>query len=231
MNNQPTTTAIIVAAGRGTRMASHENKLFIKIHGRPVIAHTWAIFNNHPEIDHIVLVINNTLHDAFNDIAAIAGFKKSFSLVQGGNERQDSVWSGLNAVPESSDTVVIHDGARPLVSNTLISDTIHAAKTFGAAVAAQPVPDTIKESTDGNFISRHLERNTLWAVQTPQTFKITIIKQALSKVFESGLSVTDDTAACALIDQQVKLVESQSPNPKLTRPQDVEYITSLLNER
>src|SRR5207247_9176291 len=124
--------------------------------------------------------------------------------------------------------VAIHDAARPCTSEALIAATIAAAGQFGAAVAAQPVMDTIKESRDGNLIERTLDRSRLWAVQTPQTFRVEIIRRALAEVRRKGLSLTDDTAACELIGQPVRLVLSGEPNPKITRPEDLPYLGLLL---
>jgi hypothetical protein len=119
-------------------------------------------------------------------------------------------------------------GARPCTSADLIEATIDAARETGAAVAAQRVTDTIKQSDDGKIIARHLDRSRLWAVQTPQTFRVDVIRKALAAVREKGLLVTDDTAACELIGQPVRLVESTKPNPKVTVPADLHYIELLL---
>ena len=110
----------------------------------------------------------------------------------------------------------------------MIEATIAAAREMGAAVAAQRVTDTIKASEDGAKISQHLERNRLWAVQTPQTFRVDVIRRALAAVREKNLAVTDDTAACELIGQPVKLVESSSLNPKVTVQSDLPYLEWLL---
>jgi 2-C-methyl-D-erythritol 4-phosphate cytidylyltransferase len=110
----------------------------------------------------------------------------------------------------------------------LIEATIDAARETGAAVAAQRVTDTIKQSDDGKIIARHLDRSRLWAVQTPQTFRVDVIRKALAAVREKGLLVTDDTADCELIGQPVRLVESTKPNPKVTVPADLHYIELLL---
>src|SRR5262249_44654017 len=106
--------------------------------------------------------------------------------------------------------------------------TIEATRQIGAAVAAQPLSDTIKESADGSLIQRTLDRSKLWAVQTPQTFRVEIIHRALLEARARGLNLTDDTAACELIGQPVKLVVRPDPNPKVTRPQDVPYLEMLL---
>ena len=224
------TSAIIVAAGRGTRMGSNVDKLFIEVAGRPLVAHTWERLERAECIDEIILVVRDGLQDAFAELARESGFRKSFRFTPGGKERQDSVWNGLSALAPATEIVAIQDGARPCTSGALIRATIEAAREIGAAVAAQRVTDTIKETDDGTFIARNVDRAHLWAVQTPQTFRVEVIRRALQAVRDRGLLVTDDTAACELIGQRVKLVESLSPNPKATAPADVPYLELLLRQ-
>lgn len=224
------TSAIIVAAGKGTRMGANIDKLFLELAGRPVIAHTWQRFNDADCIDEIILVVRDGMQGAFSELAEQYGLKKPFRFALGGKERQDSVWNGLAQLSAHAKIVAIQDGARPVTDEPLILATIDAARDMGAAVAAQRVTDTIKESKDGETISRHLERKELWAVQTPQTFRVDVIRRALALVREKNLLVTDDTAACELIGQPVKLVESATPNPKVTVAADLDYIASLLRK-
>ena len=126
--------------------------------------------------------------------------------------------------------VAIHDGARPCATHELITATLKAARETGAAVAAQRVTDTIKESNDGLTIARNLDRSRLWAVQTPQSFRVEVIRRAIAAATEKGLSLTDDTAACELIGQPVRLIAGAGPNPKVTLPADLPYIELLLRE-
>lgn len=221
-------SAIIVAAGKGTRMGPHVDKLFLELDGCPIVAHTWRRFDQAGCVDDLVLVVRDGAQPAFAGLAAKYKFRKPFRVVAGGNERQDSVWNGLAAVPPGTEIVAIQDAARPCTSEALIAATIAAAREIGAAVAAHPVTDTIKESSDGRVIERTLDRSRLWAVQTPQTFRLEIIRRALLEVRRKGLLVTDDTAACELIGQPVKLVASADPNPKVTRPEDLPYVEALL---
>ncbi len=222
------TSAIIVAAGKGIRMGPQTDKLFLPVHGRPVIAWSWQRFDSAPCIGEIVLVVRDGMQNVFAELAATFHFAKPYRLVVGGKERQDSVWNGLEALSSGADIVAIQDAARPCTSLALIEATIEAARQTGAAVAAQPVTDTIKSSEDGTLVSRHLDRSRLWAVQTPQTFRVEIIRRALQSVREKGLQVTDDTAACEVIGQPVKLVHVPGPNPKVTVPADVPYVEMLL---
>jgi len=221
-------SAIIVAAGKGVRMGPNTDKLFLEVAGRPVIAHTWQRFVEAGEIDEIVLVIREGMQKTFENLAAQYKLNKPFRLVAGGAERQDSVWNGLEAVKPGTEIVAIQDGARPCTSREIISATIAAAREMGAAVAAQPVTDTIKETQDGATISRTLDRSRLWAVQTPQAFRVGVIRRALLLVREKKLRVTDDTAACELIGQPVRLIAVAAPNPKVTVPADLPYIELLI---
>jgi len=221
-------SAIIVAAGKGTRMGPNVDKLFLELNGCPVVAHTWRQFEKAECIDEIVMVVREGMQEAFAALAEQFNFRKKFQLVAGGSERQDSVWNGVVALDSRTEIVAIQDAARPCTSQSMIAATIAAARETGAAVAAQAVTDTIKESDDGQWIGRTLDRSRLWSVQTPQTFRVEIIRRALSEARKRGLRVTDDTAACELIGQPVKLVVGAEPNPKVTRPEDLPLVEALL---
>ena len=220
--------AIIVAAGKGTRMGPNVDKLFLEVAGRPVVAHTWKRFDDADCINEIILVVRDGLQSAFAELAQQCGFTKPHRIVLGGQERQDSVWNGVEALGNSTEIVAIQDGARPCTSLAVIEATIVAARETGAAVAAMPVTDTVKESHDGRFAERTIDRSKLWAVQTPQTFRVEVIRRALSEVRRRGQRVTDDTAACELIGQPVRLVSCIAPNPKVTVPADLTYVELLL---
>ena len=221
-------SAIIVAAGKGVRMRPNTDKLFLEVAGRPVVVHTWQRFAEAQCIDEIILVVRAGMQSTFTDLAVRFKLSKPYKLVAGGAERQDSVWNGLQALSPGTEIVAIQDAARPCTEEAVIAATIQAARECGAAVAAQALTDTIKESADGQLVTRTLDRARLWSVQTPQTFRVEVIRRALSAVREKGLRVTDDTAACELIGQPVKLVASERPNPKVTVPADLPYIDLLL---
>ena len=220
--------AILVAAGKGTRMGAGVDKLFLEVAGRPVVAHPWQRFDDAECIGDIILVVRRGMQKNFSKLAEKYHFQKPFRVVAGGKERQDSVWNGLEALSNAAEIVAIQDAARPCTSGELIAATVRAADESGAAVAAQPVTDTVKESADGGFIQRTLDRSRLWSVQTPQTFRVEVIRRALADVRHRGLIFTDDTAACELIGQQVRLVSSVAPNPKVTVPGDLPFIETLL---
>lgn len=220
--------AVIVAAGVGKRFGPDTDKLFLEVAGRPVVGHTWARFDGVEVIDEIVVVVRAGMESAFRDIAAGLGLGKPWRLALGGRERQDSVWNGIEALSPDVEVVAIQDGARPCTTSELIEATVVAARETGAAVAAQRVTDTLKESADGRVIDRTVDRSRLWAVQTPQTFRVEVLRRALEAVRSRGIQVTDDTAACESIGQAVRLVESRAPNPKVTYPGDLPYLRLLL---
>jgi len=223
-------TAVIVAAGRGTRMGPDVDKLFLELAGRPVVLHTWLRFDACPGIDHVVLVVRPDLKSAFEALAGRQPLTKPYTFTGGGAERQDSVWNGLEAAPVGTEIVAIQDAARPCTTHELIAQTITAARTTGAAVAAAAVTDTIKESADGQVVSRHLDRSRLWAVQTPQTFRLAVIRRAIEAARAAGRVFTDDTAACEAIGQPVQLVPGRSPNPKVTVPADLPLVNLYLQQ-
>ena len=209
-------------------MGANVDKLWLEVAGRPVVAHTWKQFNDADCVDEIILVVRDGMQSHFIELAEKFNFQKPFRLVVGGIERQDSVWNGLAAVSPKTEIVAIQDAARPCTSVVLIAATIAAARETGAAVAAQPVTDTIKETMDGKIISRTVDRSKLWSVQTPQTFRLAVIRRAISTAREKNLILTDDTAACELIGQPVQLVKATTPNPKVTVPADLPFIENLL---
>ena len=239
--------AILVAAGSSSRMGALGNKLFLPILGRPIVSHTWRQFDQSPKIDQVVVVTQKALFPDFESIQHEGQFQTPYQLVEGGTDRQSSVWNGLCAIskdfsesesesgaesdPNDSDLVLIHDGARPFISHQLIELMIQAANSHGAAVAAQPMVDTVKMSNQGDWIDSHLDRSKLWAVQTPQSFQLPVILKALKAARDSGLSLTDDTAACDLIDQKVRLVPWSEANPKITHPDDLDYFQFLAEKK
>jgi 2-C-methyl-D-erythritol 4-phosphate cytidylyltransferase len=250
--------AIILAAGKSTRMQESKqhlsflvknqifedwrepdpNSSFDKLWmtpkhpedkpGKPIIAYTWQIFDNLYDIDWIRLVIRDGMQVDFQRLAEQFKFKKKYDLIIGGSERQDSVWNALQKLPPETNIVLIHDGARPCTDKDLILETIKVASKTGAAVAAQKVTDTIKESADGLVVQRTLDREKLFTVQTPQTFKLEVLQKALDEVRRIGKHVTDDAAACEHIKQEVRFVTSPVINPKLTVVDDLPLIETLL---
>jgi len=208
--------AIIVAAGRGERMGGID-KIFTPLGGTSVLERVAAVFNDSPYIDHFVIVLTQDNLARGKHLLADKNLTKLVKIVPGGVRRQDSVEAGLNALPLCQ-WVVIHDGARPLVTSKLIAEVLEAAQESGAAIAAVPVVDTIKSAGEDNYVKSTLDRSHLWAVQTPQVFRFDIIKEGYAKA--SG-DVTDDAALVEALGIRVKLYMGAYDNIKLTTPADL----------
>jgi len=221
-------SAVIVAAGSGIRMGA--DKLFLEVEGFPVVGHTWRRFDAHPEIDEVVIVIRENARAEFESLGKKLALSKPHCFVEGGMERQYSVNNGLAAVNSNCEWVVIQDGARPCTTNEAITATLVAARKGGAAVVAGKVTDTLKDSGGTGHIIRNVERTHLWAVQTPQVFALKIIRNAMLAVSAQDAAITDDTAACELIDQAVALVDVGAPNPKVTTAADLPLVELLLRQ-
>ena len=206
------------------------DKMFLDIAGLPLLGHTWRRFDLFSEADEIILVTRDDARPLLEDLAKRIDAQKPWQLVVGGAERQDSVWNGVNATAPESEIIAIQDGARPCTPLAAIQLAVVTAREMGAAVLARRLADTLKRGDGEGQIVGTVDRENLWAVQTPQVFRREIILAALAKVRDEGLSITDDTAACEALGQAVKLVECDQPNPKATTPADLPYIESLLAE-
>jgi 2-C-methyl-D-erythritol 4-phosphate cytidylyltransferase len=217
------TGAVIVAAGKGERMGGVD-KIFAPLAGKPLLARTVDAFENCPAIDCIVIVLGQHNIEAGKKLAADYGWKKVKDICIGGKERYESVSNGLRLLTDC-EWVVIHDGARPLVTQKLIETGLEAAKETGAAVAAVPVTDTVKMSSDDKFIIGTLPREKLWAVQTPQVFRFDIIKAAHAAGHKN---VTDDAALVEKLGYKVKLYTGSYDNIKITTPTDLSLAEILV---
>ena len=206
------------------------DKMFLDIAGLPLLGHTWRRFDLLSEADEIILVTRDDARPVLEDLAKRINAQKPWQLVAGGVERQDSVWNGVNATTAESEIIAIQDGARPCTPLAAIQLALVTAREMGAAVLARRLADTLKRGDGEGQIVGTVDRENLWAVQTPQVFRREIILAALVKVRDEGLSITDDTAACEALGQSVKLVECDQPNPKATTLADLPYIESLLAE-
>ncbi len=223
--------AIIVAGGKGKRIGADISKQYLNISGKPIIVHTLKVFEDSSVIDSIIVVCHPDEVDfCRQNIIKKFGFKKIIKIVKGGKERQDSVRNGLNAVPKSYDITVIHDAVRPFVSRSIIKKSVSEARKAGASVVCVPVKDTIKEVSEG-YAAKTLQRQRLWAVQTPQTFKTDIIKEAHKKAFEKGINATDDSSLVEILGCKVKVVEGSYENIKITTPEDLIIGEEILKNR
>jgi 2-C-methyl-D-erythritol 4-phosphate cytidylyltransferase/2-C-methyl-D-erythritol 2,4-cyclodiphosphate synthase len=223
-------SALIPAAGKGRRFGSSTNKVFAEVFGKPIIAYTLAAFQACRMIDEIILVVGKADILVVEQIVREHGpFDKLSAIVPGGDERGDSVRAGLSHV--HGDIVAIHDGARPLISEEVIVSTVEAARTFGAAVAAVPVVDTIKQANSDGIVTATPDRSNLYQIQTPQTFRTADIRKAYDWAQTNGVFATDDSALYEKVVGKVKLVPGSYDNIKVTGPQDVTIVECRLQNR
>lgn len=219
--------SIVLAGGKGKRMGADVSKQFIEINGKPIIYYTLKAFEECTEIDEIILVLPKDEIDYFQTrIESRFDFKIS-KIVEGGKERQDSVYNALNVL-EDCDVVLIHDGARAFVSKKIIENGIKYAKEFGAAAPGVMPKDTIKVKNLEGFSINTLDRSSLVAVQTPQCFKYDLIKKGHDKVKDEKIPVTDDTMIAELLGEKVYLFEGDYKNIKVTTPEDLILAENLV---
>jgi 2-C-methyl-D-erythritol 4-phosphate cytidylyltransferase len=221
--SQESVGAIIAAAGRSERMGGRD-KLFAVVGGKPLLAHTLIAFDVCRGVDRVVLVLSPENIERGRELVAEAGLGKVAAVCQGGERRQDSVCNGLEALA-SCQWVVVHDGARPLVTAGLIERGLEAAKETGAAIAALPIADTVKEVEPPGLIGRTLSRGQLWAAQTPQVFRYDILREAHQRAQGEA---TDDAALVEKAGYRVKVFEGSSRNIKVTTAADLAIVEALL---
>ena len=223
-------TAIIPAAGIGTRLKSEIHKPFYLLGGRPLLAHTLDVFEACRVVDHIVLVVSEEMVDrCSSEIVDAFGYKKVKRIVRGGKRRQDSVRNGLGAVGEGCDFVVIHDGARPFVRAEVIAHSIELCREHQAVITAVPPKDTIKRGEEG-FVFSTLDREKLWVVQTPQIFSYDLLLGAYKQAYEDQFWGTDDASLVERLGVKVKILEGSYDNIKITTVEDVYLAEKLLEQ-
>lgn len=218
--------AVIVAGGRGLRVGGPVRKQYVEIGGVPVLLRAVRTFLAHPRVGWTVVVLPE------EDAAAPPAWLASLPVrvVAGGAERGDSVWSGLRAVPDAADAVLIHDGARPFVGADVIDRVLDACATRGA-IAALPVTDTIKEVGDGRVITGTPPRARLWQAQTPQGFPRAALLDAYRRARAGGVAATDDAALFERYAGPVVVVEGDETNLKVTRPADLLVAEAIARQR
>lgn len=224
--------ALVAAAGQGKRMGAQCNKQFLAIGDRPVLAWTLQVFQGCPMLDNIIVIASPGEEEyCRQEIVAKYNFNKVKQVITGGLERQDSIYNGLRALSNGAEIVVIHDGARPLVTLDLIDKSITEARNHGAAIVAVKVKDTIKLGDNQEMVDKTLNRSMLWQVQTPQTFKYSLIMEAYQNALNKGIAGTDDASLVEALGNPVKLINGSYENLKITTPEDLEIAEAILRKR
>lgn len=219
---------VIVAAGTGSRMNMGINKQFIKLEGKEIIAYTIEKFYNNSNIEDIVVVVKEDESEFLKKEILDKYNFKNIKIAYGGKERQDSVYNGLKLLDEKCDVVLIHDGARPFVSDKIIDKSIEEAKEHKAIVVGVPVKDTIKVIDNDKNIVDTPNRSVLWAVQTPQTFDYNILIDAYKDAFKNKFYGTDDAMLVERIGYKVKMLEGSYNNIKITTQEDLNIGSQIL---
>lgn len=228
------TGAVVLAGGQGKRMQSEVQKQYLMLGGRPLITYALEAFEN-SRVDEVVLVTGAGEEEyARTEIVEAYGFFKTRAVVAGGKERYHSVYEGLKAL-EGCDYVLIHDGARPLVTEAVISRAIEGAKHYGACAVGMPVKDTIKLADVQDFAVETPDRGRLWQIQTPQAFAYPLVRAAYDKIMVDEhlqAGVTDDAMVVEnQTEKRVKLIRGSYENLKVTTPEDLVMAEALLAER
>lgn len=223
--------AIIAAAGRGTRMGGARAKQFLELGGIPIIIRTIRAFEHCDVIQEIIVVLPAEDVDGFIELAGNNHLQKVTRVVPGGVSRAQSVWHGLNAVPESTaEIVAVHDGVRPFVTAHEIACTVAAAREHGAAILVGPAIDTIKEVEDGSVV-RTLSRIKLRRALTPQCFRYSLLRSAYDQADVLDPNLTDDSTLLEQLGFRVATVDGSSRNVKITRPEDLAFGEALIREQ
>ena len=224
------TAAIVLAAGSGKRMGTSVHKQYLLIKDKPVIYYTLQAFEN-SDVDDIILVTGaDEINYCRETIVEKYNFHKVRAVIAGGKERYDSVYEGLKALSDC-DYVLIHDGARPLISRELINANISCVQQEKACVTAVPVKDTIKVADDKGYVADTPDRSKLWQIQTPQTFSYALVTEAYRKRAEAGdTTVTDDAMVVEkYANHPIYLLKGDYRNIKITTPEDLIIAEAFLN--
>ncbi len=225
-------SAIVLAAGQGKRMNSQVQKQFMLLQNKPVLYYSLKCFQECEEIQRIVLVTGeNEIEYCKKDIVDAYGFDKVTNVVAGGKERYDSVEQGLHCIEDG--IVLIHDGARPFVTRDMILRSIETARESGACTVGMPVKDTIKVVDEEGYGIQTPDRKTLWQIQTPQTFRVPVIKEAYVKMRSSeAVTITDDTMLVEYFSSiRAKVIEGDYCNIKITTPEDMVLAEAFLRQK
>ncbi|WP_071396738.1 2-C-methyl-D-erythritol 4-phosphate cytidylyltransferase [Bacillus tuaregi] len=220
---------VIPAAGQGKRMGAGKNKLLLELDGAPVLIHTLQVFEGDECCSGVILAINEQDEKETQTLLDKYGITKVIGIVPGGSERQYSIYNSLKAL-EGNGIVLVHDGARPFIDIGLIHSLVLSAEQYGASVLAVPVKDTVKKVKDHKVIET-VERSSLWAIQTPQAFRMSLLRQAYESAEEAGYLGTDDASLVERLGHDVMIVEGNYDNIKLTTPEDLFFAETIIRKR
>ena len=225
-------TVLIPAAGMGRRMGKAVAKQFLPLGDKPMFAHTLLAFQRAAEIDEIIPVLSKEdMESCLRDVIEQYHITKVKTLVVGGKERQDSVMNGLQKLEKDASVVLVHDGVRPFVTAEMIRESVELAKKGECVVVGVPLKDTIKEVDDKGLVRHTLERDRLWAVQTPQAFPLKVLKRAYEESYKHRVFGTDDAMLVERAGGKVRVIMGSYENIKITTPGDLILAEEILKRR
>jgi len=210
-------------------MKKEVSKPYLLLADKPILAHTLFPFEKSPLVNEVIVTVSSAdVEYCKRNVIDAFHIKKVSQVLPGGKERQDSIWEGLKRVPPDCEIVIIHDGARPLVSRKLIEASIEAARRYGAVVTALPLKETVKMVSEDKEVIKTLARHLLMTIQTPQAFYFGVIKKAYEKAIKDGFYGVDDSSLVERIGVKVKVIPGTYENLKITTPEDLILAEALL---
>ncbi|HIA36468.1 MAG TPA: 2-C-methyl-D-erythritol 2,4-cyclodiphosphate synthase [Flavobacteriales bacterium] len=224
--------AIILAAGESQRCEGVKDKLLVEVAGQPIIYYSLMAFNDHPDIDDVILVVNKKNEEKFTKLIKEYKFKKVSKIVLGGSSRQESLGQGLNVIEKKAkpkDVIIVHNGANPLPSINEITECINISAENGACIVGHFINSTIKEISKEKILKTH-NRENLFAAETPQAAQYSILKKALKNAIKEKLVTTDEAMLLEAIDQDISYIQADEHNIKITKSSDIKNLKAILGE-
>jgi 2-C-methyl-D-erythritol 4-phosphate cytidylyltransferase len=225
------TEVILVAGGLGRRMGENMPKAFLELAGKPLLCHALRTFSDMKEIAGCIVVVPGGQEEQGRNVCReFSPAAKVKEVICGGARRQDSVRCGMDYLDEDTEIVLIHDAARPFCSAELVARVLAAAEQTGAAIPGLPLADTVKRVDDKDQVVATIDRRNLVAVQTPQAFRLSVLRQAYQNAWKQNLTATDDAGLVEYLPHPVLVVEGETQNIKITKPFDLELAEILIRK-
>lgn len=219
---------LIAAAGTGSRMLNKTEKPFIPLNDIPLVIHTIKAVKQINFIDEIILIVNPNKKDIWQQLLKEYNLTDNIEIAEGGERRQDSVANGFEKINNKSNIVLIHDGARPFITEKIFTEGVTQAFKHGVSIPVTPVKPTIKKVNSEGFVTETINRSEIVSVQTPQCFKYDILEKCLT---ENKTDVTDEATMAELLGYTVKTYAGDNENIKITTPEDITFAEQILKLR
>ncbi len=222
------TWGVVIASGKSEKFGADFDTAFLNVLSRPALTYALERYEQSPDIEGVIVVAPKDRVDNLRGMVHVFGYNKVRTVVAGTSQRQTSVLAGLDALDESVGYVSIHDGSRPCLSANDIAETLKSAKRYGSGVLALRLVDSVKTTKKGSNVAKPVDGDTLWIVQTPQAYKVELIRKGLEAAQKKKISIEDDSEALSLIGEEVRLVEADGPRVKISGAADMNMAELLL---